>query len=197
MARDIRLLTEYAGILRSFAWISLLDDGSVSIGFLDKNFAVPALGSEIEVDGIMYQQVIDLEASCGKEAISNPHFTFHPAAYYHLRANRKKELFAGLLMVDLVVESEGVLPWIRLVSNPVKRLEKFIAAPSGRRVEIFRLQLENEEPSIAIEVDFVNESAQTNSFARDLYLNWFDRIIRIRIFHVDPQKATLWWNHSS
>ena len=125
MAANIRLLTEHDGLLRSFAWVSLLDDGAVSVGFLDKTFRVPALASKVEVDGVVHRQTVDLKSIHGNEAISNPHFTFHPSAYYHLRANGEAELFSGLLMVDLVVQNEGVLPWIRVISNPVASLSRF------------------------------------------------------------------------
>ena len=155
MARDIRLLTEHAELLRSFAWVSLLDDGSVSVGLLDSAFRIPTLASEVEVDGVVHKQTVDLRSAHGDEAISNPHFTFHPSAYYHLRANGEAELFSGILMVDLVVQSEGMLPWIRAISNPVANLKRFQGSPPGRQVEVVRLQLPSEDHSVSVEVDFV------------------------------------------
>ena len=197
MAKNIRLVTEHGGLLRSFAWISLLDNGSVSVGLLDKSFRVPALASEIEVNGVLHKQVVDLRASHGEDAISNPHFTFHPLAYYHLRANGKAELFSGLLMVDVVVQSEGVLPWIRAVSNPVANLKRLEKSPHGRKVEFIRLQMPSEEKSVALEVDFVASGARNEASPKDLLFEGGGRLLRVRAFHVESQKATLWWNHAS
>ncbi|WP_165904841.1 hypothetical protein [Sulfurisoma sediminicola] len=175
----------------------MLDDGSVSVGLLDKTFQVPALGSQVEIGGVVYRQAIDLKAAHGNVAISNPHFTFHPAAYYHLRANGEAELFSGLLMVDLVVQSEGVLPWIRVVSNPVTNLKRFQGAPEGRAIEVIRLQVPSEEHSVSLEVDFVNAETKDAASPKDLFMDWHGRTIRVRAFHVEAQGATLWWNHSS
>jgi hypothetical protein len=196
MVRKIRLLTEHVGLLRSFAWVSLLDDGSVSVGLLDKDFRVPALASEVEVDGVVHRQTVDLRSAHGDEAISNPHFTFHPPAYYHLRANHKAKLFSGLLMVDLVVQSEGVLPWIRAVSNPVAKLGRVQGSPHKPQVEVVRLQLPSEDLSVSVEVDFVAANARDGASPKDLFRELGGRTIRVRAFHVEAQMATLWWNHS-
>lgn len=196
MARDFRLLTEHAGLLRSFAWVSLINDGSVSVGLLDRAFRIPALASEVVVDRVVHRQTVDLKSLHGEEAISNPHFTFHPSAFYHLRANGKAELFSGLLMVDLVVQSEGVLPWIRAISSPVTNLKRFKGLPSGQQVEVVRFQLPSENYSVSVEVDFVGPNAREGADPKDLFLEWGGRTIRVRAFHVEPEKATLWWNHS-
>ena len=196
MSRDIRILTEYAGIKRAFAWIGLLDDGSISVGLSDRLFNVPVLANEVIVEGVLHRQAADLRTSHGERAIRNPHFTFHPSAYYHLRANGEDELFSGLLMVDLVVQTEGRLPWIRAVSNVVTKLKPFQSARPAQNVEFIRLPLPSENCSVELAVDFVTPAQGPNS-SKSLRAEWGGRAIEVSARHVDPQRPALWWNHES
>jgi hypothetical protein len=196
MARDTRILIEHGGIERAFAWIGLLDDGSISVGLSDRLFAVPVLASEVVLEGVVHRQTADLRATHGEQAIRNPHFTFHPSAYYHLHANGEDELFSGLLMVDLVVETEGRLPWIRAVSNVVAELKPYQGARPGQNAEIIRLPVPNETCSVELAVDFV-ASTQSTSATKNFRVEWGGRTVEVSARHVDPQRPTLWWNHES
>jgi hypothetical protein len=196
MARDIRILIEHGGTKRASAWVGLIDDGSISVGLSDRLFAVPALASEVVLDGVVHRQTADLRAAHREQAIRNPHFTFHPSAYYHLRANGKDELFSGLLMVDLVIQTEGRLPWIRAVSNVVTELKPYQGARPGQNVEIIRLPVPDESCSVELAVDFV-ASMQSASSTKSLRVEWGGRTIEVSARHVDPQRPTLWWNHES
>lgn len=125
MARDVRVIVDSQGDLRNFVWASLQDDGSISIGFSDRSFLVPGLAGELVLDDTVHRSHVDLVASHGNEAVTNPHFTFHPPGYVHLRANGHDELFAGLLMIDLMVEQDGRFPCGRAA-------RKVIHSPLGK-----------------------------------------------------------------
>lgn len=196
MSRDIRILTEHDGTDRAFAWISLLDDGSISVGLSDRLFTVPALASEVAINGVVHRRTKDLKTVHGEQAVQNPHFTFHPSAYYHLRANGEEELFSGLLMVDLVVQEEGRLPWIRAVSNVVTELKPYQSGRSGQSSEIIRVLLPNEKCSVELAVDFVAPASHTST-TRHFRVEWGGRAIEVSAKHVNAQKPTLWWHHES
>jgi hypothetical protein len=196
MSRDIRILTEYDGTKRAFAWLRLLDDGSISVGLSDRLFTVPALASEVMINSVVHRQTKDLKTVHSEQAVQNPHFTFHPSAYYHLRANGEEELFSGLLMVDLVVQEEGRLPWIRAVSNVVTELKPYQSARSGQSSEIIRLPLPNEKRSVELAVDFVAPATNADT-AKNFRVEWGGRAIEVSARHVTPQKPTLWWHHES
>jgi hypothetical protein len=137
-----------------------------------------------------------LRATHGEQAIRNPHFTFHPSAYYHLRANGEEELFSGLLMVDLVVQAEGRLPWIRAVSSAVAELKSYRGARPGQNVEIFQLPVPSEGCSVELALDFVTPGPSKNS-AQNFRVEWGGRAIEVSARHVNPQSPTLWWHHES
>jgi len=196
MSQDIRILTEYKGIKRAFAWVGLLDDGSISVGLSDRLFTVPALASEVVINGVVHRQTRDLKTVHGEQAVQNPHFTFHPSAYYHLRANGEEELFSGLLMVDLVVQEKGRLPWIRAVSNVVTELKPYQRGRSGQNSEIIRLLLPNEKCSVELAVDFVVPASNAGT-TKNFRVEWGGRAIEVSAHHVNSQKPTLWWHHES
>jgi hypothetical protein len=79
MSEEIRLLIEHAGVRRNLIWISLQDDGAISVGFLDRPFVFEGFTSELELDAGMRESApADLRATHRLEAITDPHFTFHP-----------------------------------------------------------------------------------------------------------------------
>jgi hypothetical protein len=192
MSREIRILAEHPSGNRSLAWVSVRDDGAVSVGLSDRFFQAPALSSSVEVAGAIHAQSIDLAARHGHEAIVNPHFTFHPLAYYHLRADNQPELFSGLLMVDLVLADEGRLPWVRAISRTVSSLKQF-EPPSRRALEYVRLPISTGECSVELLFDFVGSSASSNG--KRLLIDCGGRRLEITARQIEAQTPTLWWNH--
>ncbi len=192
MSQEYRVLAEHASVKRSLAWVSVLDDGSVSVGLSDRYFRVPTLSSSIEVDGVAHHHTVDLASLHSADAVLNPHFTFHPSARYHLRADDRPELFSGLLMVDLVVASEGRLPWVRAVSGAVSSLKQY-EPPPGRTLEYVRLPLPTEECSVELAFDFVDSSVGPSG--KSLLVDCGARRLEVTARHIETQMATLWWNH--
>lgn len=196
MAREFRIVTLHAGTSRALAWVSLVDDGAISVGLSDSTFAAPALASDIELNGVVHRQAVDLAVKHRAKAIRNPHFTFHPSARYHLHANGEDTLFCGLLMVDLVVQAEGRLPWIRVVSKVVADLKPFKGGRPGQKVEIVQLPLPSEACSVQLAVDFIRQIPDGGSPSA-FHVEWGGRVVELTATHVEPQSATLWWNHES
>ncbi|MBE7436753.1 MAG: hypothetical protein HS100_22770 [Anaerolineales bacterium] len=199
MPKEIKLVADNMGILTSIIWISLQDDGSISIGMSDRTFLVPGFTSRIEIDGAVHQNHVHFEGKLKKKAITNPHFTFHPPMYVHLRANNEEELFAGVLGVDFIVEAEGCMPWIRFVSSPIKELKPFIKVRDDKDIEIVRLLIPSNEISLGIGVDFVsNQVSQAENMPnKDYFISWHGRTLHVFAQVFSAQKSTVQWNHDS
>lgn len=195
-----RIVIENNGILKSFCWLSVQKDNSISVGMTDKTFIVPSITVSTEIDKKVSISSIDYKKIYPYKAIQNPHFTFHPGCWYHLRANKQKPLFQGLLMVDMVVNDCGYLPWIRYISNPVKNLKSFQNQSHSKEVNVIKIIVPDDEVSIQIGFDFIkdikNQSPNSSGFFDD-FVKWGNRIIHIFAEILPGQKATLWWNHES
>ena len=199
MARDVRIVVDHLGDLRNFVWASLQNDGSISVGFSDRSFLIPGFAGELVLDDIVHRSQVDLVATHGIEAVTNPHFTFHPPGYVHLRANGHDELFAGLLMIDLIVEQDGRFPWIRFVSNPVEKLAPFSGARAKDAADVIRLLAPSSQCSIELGVDFVRPGTAPAHPAAgfETHLEWQNRVLHLYAHHQPGRRSTLSWNHSS
>ena len=117
MTEEIRLVASYKGIRKNLLWISLQDDGAVSIGFLGQPLVFDGFTSERELeDGVRESSSVDLRSTHSAAAMSDPHFTLHPPAYFHLRSGKNPSLIEGLVWTK-PEHSALVSPWIRFISN--------------------------------------------------------------------------------
>ena len=199
MPKEIKLIADNNGAMKSVIWISLQDEGSISVGMSDRTFVVPGFVSQIEIDGNVHQSHVNFEGKFEKEVIMNPHFTFHPPMYVHFRANKRDELFAGILGVDFIVEAEGRMPWIRFVSNPIKELKQFTQPRDDKDVEIVRFLIPSNDISLGIGIDFVSEQVareQSNSNL-NYFVDWHGRTLNVFAQVLEAQKSTVQWNHES
>ena len=199
MPKEIKLVADNKGELTSIIWVSLQDEGSISIGMSDRTFAVPGFVSQMEIDGTVHQSHVNFEGKLKKKAITNPHFTFHPPMYVHLRANNEDELFAGILGVDFIVEAEGRMPWIRFVSSSIKELKPFTKARDDKDIEIVRLLVPSNDISLGIGIDFVSNevSRSENRPNNDYFISWHGRTLHVFAQVLPAQKSTVQWNHDS
>jgi len=198
VAREYRFLTETNGKLRSLCWLSLLDDESISVGLSDRTFVARGLRSEAPLDGVIHANFIDLQSKMKPRALVNPHLTFHPPLKFHVHSNGEEEIFVGIMDVDLVVQAEGKLAWIRFVSDPLRNLKPF-QRRSGQQVEVIRFLAPNDDVSMRICVDFVtpnNLPIATTPQSSLLFSNGA-RTIEILAKAVAPQKSSLDWYHES
>ncbi len=199
MSKEIKFVADYNGELIPIIWVSLQDDKSISIGMSDRSFAIPGFVSQVEVDGEIHQSHVNFEGVLKKDSITNPHFTFHPPMYVHLRANNKEELFAGVLGVDFIVEAEGRMPWIRFVSSPIKGLKRLTQIRDDKEIEIIRLIVPSNEISLGIGIDFVKYQDLPIASNRNdgHYINWHERRLHVFAQVLPAQKSTVQWNHES
>ena len=154
---------------------------------------------KLVLDDVVHRSQVDLVASHRTEAVTNPHFTFHPPGYVHLRANGHGELFAGLLMIDLMVEHDGRFPWIRFVSNPVETLAPLSGSRAKGTADVIRLLASSRQCSIELAVDFVapGSIAVPSAAGFDARLEWQGRVLHLYANHQPGRWSTLSWNHSS
>jgi hypothetical protein len=115
-------------------WISVADTGDVSVGLSDRAIVVAHPGGE-------------------KDGSRNPHFTFHPPIYHHLRTEGEPELLAALMEVGLMLHQDSTVPWVRLISRPYRELKTFGGARKGSGVLGF--EITNPDLSASVELDFV------------------------------------------
>jgi hypothetical protein len=169
-------------------------DDSISVGLTDRTFTVPAFVSTLELDGVLHRSRVDLAAKLGQRAVKNPHFTFHPPMYVHLRANGEEELFAGILGVDFIVAESGIFSWIKFVSNQVSELQSMASTPELRCIPV-----PSDDCSVELSFDYVRTAdAEVHQDGElRLFLEWAGRTMRVLGKAVPSQKATLWWNHES
>lgn len=150
-----KTLRVLAGIeLRSLAWLTVAQppDGAVSMGFTDQAFIVPGVQSSMVVDGDMHIQAVDLTTLHTKQALTNPHFTFHPPNHAHLRANAQNYLAEELVMMGMQVEADGRVPWVTFTS---RRLPLLSAYAGPRSEHDLILHPQRAECSIELRAEFI------------------------------------------
>jgi hypothetical protein len=179
----------------SIAWLSFQPDGSISFGLQDRTYISPRSRARIGLC-IAIQYVIPSDPNA-LEPVINPHFTFHPSVHFHLRADRDEQIFQAIADVQIVLEQDGIMPWIRAVSAPLGQL-----AYGGRRkdsidVEEWIVQVGSVEASIRVELDFIKSNCVGGSddLSRKSFV-WHDIGVRVSIAFTYPQVATLSWFHS-
>lgn len=164
----------------------------ISVGFCDRAFLFPGFVSEVERNGSLVREEIDLIAKHGPEAVENPHFTFHPPAHFHLKSENDAVLLEALVWTEPEPGHE-VSPWIRFVSNPIRDLLYFKGVPHGRTAELHTLNPQNEDCSIAVHLDFVSAPGNVYRDGAKIahFISWGGVTLRLYAYSVPPQEATL------
>jgi hypothetical protein len=156
---------------RSVAWISVADAGDVSTGLTDPNIVIAQPGGQ-------------------RDGSRNPHFTFHPPIYHHLRTNGEPELLAGLMEIGMMLHSDGVVPWVRLVSRPYQQLATFTGARVGASVLGFTI--DDVAASAQVELDFIRSGEIAENDNRFLYARVTSEMtLRLGIQSCPPSRASL------
>jgi hypothetical protein len=128
--------------------------------------------------------------------VHNPHLTFHPPIYFHLRANKDEELFAGIADVKIMLDQDGFVPWIRFVSRPLRDIPPAGAARNPSHTMMLRASVQSADASLGVGVDIVRPGS---SAAAGSLVNYVFDCGEYR-FHVycdqlRPQQPTLSWYH--
>jgi hypothetical protein len=154
------------GARKNIGWLSFQPDGSISFGLNDRYYIVPRSKSKIGIFNA-YNRVraefILRSDPATLVPVVNPHFTYHPIAIFHLRANGDEELFRGICDTTIVLEQQSELPWIRAISNPLSTISTSGVRADDSETEHLVLSPPPNDCSIAISVDLIKSPPPTNS----------------------------------
>ena len=186
---------------RSIGWVSFQPDGAISVGLKDKTFISPKFREKKFLWNFYNRVTVEylvVHSPETLEPINNPHLTFHPPIYFHLKANGQEELFAGIAEPRLMLEQDNVVPWIRFVSRPLSEIgiTKQLRDPDKSSIEQFTVPTTN--CSIGLGVDFVRSTYTESAgllFSR--CINWQDHRVHVFCEMLPAQVTTLSWYHQS
>jgi hypothetical protein len=180
-------------------WLSFQPDGAISFGLNDRTYISPKFKAQHFVwsafnrIGIQYEVQSDPAAL---EPVRNPHFTFHPPHWFHLKSDGDGALFEAIADVPLALHQDSEMPWLRAVSTPLRQLPT-----GGRRRDSFSeeeigIALPHEELSVCIELDLVRAGKiRVTSGPAQWFTPWHGVAIRATLRPAAAQIATLSWFH--
>ncbi len=172
---DILLTAEVNKQPRRIGWISLQPNGSVSVGLNDRAFVSPDFKAQNFVWSVYNRETIQYLVQSDPATlrpVPQPHLSFHPPHWFHLRGNGGKKLFEGI----------GDLP---LPRNP-------------ERTRTISIPLSTADCSIGLAVDFLRANLDP-PHAEELLVSeaieWQGYKLLISAVTLAPQIATLSWFH--
>jgi hypothetical protein len=140
---DIRVVARYGGGELGVYYIKVLPDLSIVIGTELPGFQVRRIAPDGDfIDG-------------DDGLVDQPHVTFHPPAYFHLRADRKPIIFSGLVWT-LPEPGKVASPWLNFISPPLSA--EMFAGPypaASKRKTIWPLDIPQPSGSLCMITDFV------------------------------------------
>jgi hypothetical protein len=184
-------------------WISLQPDGTISFGLSDPSYISPKFKGEFMLwnahnrVGIEYIVASDPSAL---EQVRNPHFTYHPATImFHLKDNGpvKKALFRGIADVNITLEQQQTMPWIRAISAPLSELQSGGRRQNNIPTEELTIKAPSESVSAWVALDFIKkEDAKEHPDGSQWDISWHNTTIWVCLSTCPAQIATLSWFHS-
>jgi len=197
MVLNIQAIAE--GSARTIGWISLQSDNSVSVGLADRAFISPRFHARKFVWNAYNRVSLQYLVPHSPEellAVVNPHLTYHPPIYFHLRANDDDELFAGIADVEIMLAQDGHVPWVRFVSRPVGELAVSTAPRNPERTRFLAVPVDDVRVSVALAIDFVRPGADPLvGSAAEEFVDCGPRRLHVRCEVMPAQAATLSWYH--
>lgn len=201
---------DHVGRISNLGWVSFQPDGSISFGLSDRTYVSPRLCIRHFVwsafNRITSQYIIPNDPST-LLPVRNPHFTYHPAAMFHLKANIDKKaedeaIFEGIADLGLVLHQQGEMPWIRATSAPLSTRK-----PPGKMREgniqtddlLLKVPAVVANASVNMALDFVRPDAILTECPKPniWQFTWHKVGLRIQVTPTTSQVATLSWFHSS
>lgn len=184
---------------RSVGWISLQPDGAISVGLNDRAFVSPTFRARNFVWNLYNRVTLEYlipHSPDTLEPVPNPHLTFHPPIYFHLRANGKDELFAGIAEPRLMLHADETVPWLRFVSKPINELSRASAPRSPKKTTVETITVPDANCSFGLGVDFVRpEHVENRNLSWSNYFNCGEHRIHAFAEPLPPQIPTLSWYH--
>lgn len=190
-------------------YVSFQPDHSISFGLRDRTYISPRLRERRFLWNAYNRITVKYEMQSDPDTllpVQNPHFTFHPAAMFHLKSNKDRRgkdeaIFEAFNPVSMVLQQQSAMPWIRAISNPIDTLT---AAGELRSPGIDTEQLAVNAPVLmprcsgSMGIDFIRpEDVAPHRSSNVWEYVWGEVGLRIRLGHVAPQIATLSWFHSA
>lgn len=202
------IIFEHQGRRLGVVWLSFQPNGSISCGLRDRTFVSPRFKDRIGLWNAYNRITIKYDAPTDPRAlvpVTNPHFTFHPPATFHLKgqldlSSKNEDLFDGIADVQTVLHLERRMPWLRLVSKP---LDEMNDSGPARRDGIETSDLAVSVPvlvwraSAVIDVDFIHlDDVLVNNATNQWDFRWHSVGLRVRASYASPQTSVLSWFHS-
>jgi hypothetical protein len=184
---------------RSIGWVSLQPDGSISVGLRDRTFVSPTFQARNFIWNFYNRVTLEYLITNSPETlrpVRNPHLTFHPPNYFHLRANDQEELFAGIAEPGLMLTQDERVPWIRFVSKPVRGIGPAQPPRNPSETTIKGFRVESSGCSIGLGIDFVRSSqSEVPGSLFSCCLDWHGHRIHVFCEELAAQISTLAWYH--
>lgn len=188
--------TSYNDIFKNIAWLSLQPTGYISFGLNDQTFIAPRVKETRFVWNAYNRITTKYRILSNKNEllpVINPHFTFHPPAFFHLRTNKEEPIFEAIADVNLTLHQENIMPWLRITSMPVNNIKSTKTRNDHVNNEYININPLNVKNSIQIDVDFVKKSYNFKPHKSEKIINCTDFNLRIKYGISYPQLATLQW----
>ena len=186
------------------AWVSFQPDGSISFGLNDRTYISPRFRARHFVWNAYNRVRIRYEVPSDRttlETVKNPHFTFHPALWFHLKADGPSgddALFEATADVGLTLEQHLEMPWVRSVSAPIATLPTSGWRAGDIAIDELSIRVPSERFSVAVALDFVKPQAGEGlDHQSRWFIAWHNVAIRITLSFTYPQIATCSWFHFS
>jgi hypothetical protein len=187
----------------NLGWISFQpDDYSISFGLNDRTFIASKFKAQHFVwnaynrERIRYQVISDTDAL---EPVRNPHFTYHPDAWFHLKENNPDAdgaLFEAIADLPLTLQQDIEMPWIRAYSGNVAQLSN-TGSRKNVSVDELVLNVPTEDASVFMQLDFVRPNLGPGLDDQSRwYFTWGKIGLRVSVAFTHPRSPTLTWFHS-
>jgi len=185
---------------RRIGWVNLQPNGSVSVGLNDKSFVSPDFKTKNFVWSAYNRETLHYLVTSDATtltAVRNPHLTFHPPHWFHLKANGGKTLFEGIGDLPIMLEQDGVVPWVRFVSRPIADLSGAGLPRKPDRVRVLKIDPRTRPCSIGLGVDFRRVDADPPDQPELLseLVSWQGYTLHVHAVALPSQIATLSWFH--
>ncbi|HET9694953.1 MAG TPA: hypothetical protein VFP48_11255 [Steroidobacteraceae bacterium] len=183
----------------TIGWISMQPDGAVSVGLADRTFISPRFHARQFVWNAYNRVSLQYLVPHSPEellAVVNPHLTFHPPIYFHLRANGDQELFAGIAEVEIMLVQDGHVPWVRFTSRPVAEIPVAASPRVPSRTSVLNVPVESADVSVGLAIDFVRPGVDDPAGSvAEQFVECGQSRLHVRCDLLAAQPPTLAWYH--
>jgi len=196
----ITLCVQHAGKDLRIGWVSLQDDGAISVGLNGRALTIRDFEARQFVWSAFNRETLAFvtpDDPAATRSVIRPHMTFHPPSWLHLTDGFGRHPFEAIPEIALAVQQQGTVPWIRFVSKPVTMLTEARGLRTKGEDRIIRIPVASPQCSVGLSVDFV-AAADRASHPGALHsevIDWHGYRIKLSAQAMPTQRATLGWFH--